>query len=255
MNRRGDGVRGIADIFEKHGIERRTSESKNWLGDAGARSLDGDVVVFLKVDAGVLLGLGGFAIELFFETSVAPARDVLAIAPGTITEGRCRARIVRTTTAVRARPLSTTSAGKGRRGTGGRSERTTLLKGSTWTWSGTPASAVAERGGLSDRHLWGVLDCVPIGLSCWRRRRCSPLLIPHVRWDIGRTTETKSRCSLSDMRNRPILAQKERTELALDTGVSVYSSIGHIMGQVSFRISFVGTKIMSDERKDLERRV
>jgi hypothetical protein len=47
-----------------------------------ARSLDGDVVVFLKVDAGVLLGrVIGSAEELSLQTRIRGARDVLSVAP------------------------------------------------------------------------------------------------------------------------------------------------------------------------------
>lgn len=87
MNRGRGGVHRIPDVFQQNGVQRRARERENGFGNTGTRRLDGDVVVFLKVDPGVLLGgVGGVAEELLFHAYVAAADDVLAVFPGTVAE-------------------------------------------------------------------------------------------------------------------------------------------------------------------------
>lgn len=59
LNWGGAGVMSIANILQKDGIEGRAREAVDWVGNAGAGGFDGNIVVFFKVDTGVLLGRVG----------------------------------------------------------------------------------------------------------------------------------------------------------------------------------------------------
>lgn len=54
LNGGGGGVEGEADVLEKSRVERRVGELSDRLGDTLSGSLDGDRLVLVKVDTGVL---------------------------------------------------------------------------------------------------------------------------------------------------------------------------------------------------------
>ena len=188
------GIGGITDVLEEDGVEGRAGEAENRLRDAGASGLDGDVVVFLKVDTGVLLGLVGFAVELLFEAGVASADDVLAIAPGAEAEGGLAAfKATSAATAGGARPLAVTAAGEGG-GTGTAvGEAATGLKGAAGGGRCVPGPAIGGASGQVVLSLEprGLLVGVPVAGS-GGGRRCSPLLVPQVRGDICGPAEAES---------------------------------------------------------------
>ena len=71
-----------SDILQKNGVQGRVGKLEYGLGDASARGLNGDVVVLLEVDTGLLLGhIADVTEELLLEAGVATARNVLAVAP------------------------------------------------------------------------------------------------------------------------------------------------------------------------------
>ena len=71
-----------SDILQKNGVQGRVGELEYGLGDASARGLNGDVVVLLEVDTGLLLGhIADVTEELLLEAGVATAGNVLAVAP------------------------------------------------------------------------------------------------------------------------------------------------------------------------------
>lgn len=189
------GVGGVSDVLEEDGVEGRAGEAENRLRNAGACGLDGDVVVFLKVDTGVLLGLIGFAIELLFETGVAGADDVLAIAPGAEAEGGLAAFEATSAAAagVGARPLAVTAAGEGGGAGTPVGKATTGLESAARGWRGLsgPAIGGASRQVFLSLEPWGLLVGVPVA-GRGRGRRCSPLLVPQVRGDIGGPAEAES---------------------------------------------------------------
>lgn len=77
-------VPSIPDVFQQDRVQRRVGELSNGLRDAGTGGFDGDVVVLLKVNTGVLLGrILGVTEELFFGAEVTSADDVLPVPPGT----------------------------------------------------------------------------------------------------------------------------------------------------------------------------
>lgn len=88
LDGRRHSVSGKANIFEESGIKRRAGELGDSLGDVRARGLDGDVVVFFKVDARVLHGARVYlSVEFFFESGVALARDMTPVFPGALVGG------------------------------------------------------------------------------------------------------------------------------------------------------------------------
>jgi len=78
-------VAGKLNVGNEVVIERRVGEGGDRLGDSLSGSLDGDVVVLLEVDAGLLLGrVVGDAIQLTLDAGVRWAGDVLAVSPLTV---------------------------------------------------------------------------------------------------------------------------------------------------------------------------
>jgi hypothetical protein len=66
-------------------VQRRVAEGQDRLRHITARRRNGNVVVLLKVDAGVLLArVVGSAKEIPLETRVSGARNVLAVNPATL---------------------------------------------------------------------------------------------------------------------------------------------------------------------------
>ena len=82
----GDLVTGQLDVAQQVLVERRVGKAGNGLGDTLARGLDGDVIVLLEVDTGLLLrGIVGYTVELTLNTGVGRTGDVLAVLPLSIT--------------------------------------------------------------------------------------------------------------------------------------------------------------------------
>jgi len=86
LDRSRHSVASQLDVRDEVVIQRRVGEVQERLRNIVARSLDGNVVVLLEVDAGVLLRrvLGGSE-QIALETGISGARDVLAVAPLAIT--------------------------------------------------------------------------------------------------------------------------------------------------------------------------
>ena len=85
LDRSGDVVAGESDVGNEVVVQRRVGEGEDGLGHVLAGSLNGNVIVLLEVDTGVLLGrvVGGTE-ELTLDTGIGRAGNVLAIAPLTI---------------------------------------------------------------------------------------------------------------------------------------------------------------------------
>jgi hypothetical protein len=82
-------------------VERRVCETCDGFGNTLTRGLNGDVIVLLEVDTGVLLGgVVGHAKEIALKTLVGRARDVLAVLPGTVTRSASTSRAATTRLAV-----------------------------------------------------------------------------------------------------------------------------------------------------------
>ncbi|GKT40846.1 uncharacterized protein ColSpa_01026 [Colletotrichum spaethianum] len=79
----GNLVASHLDVADEVVVERGVGEGEDGLRDVVSRSLDGDVVVLLKVDTGLLLGcvVDTSAEELALDTGVGRAGNVLAVAP------------------------------------------------------------------------------------------------------------------------------------------------------------------------------
>lgn len=81
----GDIVAGESNVGNEVVVQRRVGEGEDGLGHILAGSLNGNVIVLLEVDTGVLLGrVVGGAEELTLDSGVGRTGDVLAIAPLTI---------------------------------------------------------------------------------------------------------------------------------------------------------------------------
>jgi len=98
LDRSGNLVVSKLDIAAEMLIQRRSGELVDRLRNLMTRSLNGNVIVLLEVDTGVLLrGVIGGTKKLALDTGVSRARNVLSIAPLAIT----RAASSVTTTASR----------------------------------------------------------------------------------------------------------------------------------------------------------
>lgn len=81
LYRRGNLIASHRNVANQVVIQRRVGELQDRLGDIVTRGFNGNVVVLLKVDAGMLLGgVVGSAEELALDTGVGGASDVLALA-------------------------------------------------------------------------------------------------------------------------------------------------------------------------------
>jgi hypothetical protein len=79
------------DILDEMVIERRVRELENWFRDIVSRSFDGDIIVFLEVDTGLLLGwVICDAEKLTLHTRIGWAWDVFAITPLSISRATSR---------------------------------------------------------------------------------------------------------------------------------------------------------------------
>jgi hypothetical protein len=89
----GNLVSRELDVAQQVVIERRVCETCDGLGNTLTRGLDGDIVVLLEVDTGVLLGgIVGHAKEVALQTLVGRAGNVLAVLPGTVTRSASTSR-------------------------------------------------------------------------------------------------------------------------------------------------------------------
>lgn len=98
-------VLGELNVLEEEGIQRRAGEGQDGFGDIVTGSLNGDIVVLLKVNTGALALLVFSAVELALETGVAGSRDLDTVLEGsniTIQAGVARRRSVATATAISA---------------------------------------------------------------------------------------------------------------------------------------------------------
>ncbi len=70
------------DVADQVLVQGRIAEREDRIGDIVTRSLDGNVVVLLKVDAGVLLGrVVSRAEKIALQAGVGRASNVLAVTP------------------------------------------------------------------------------------------------------------------------------------------------------------------------------
>lgn len=85
LDRSGDVVAGELNVGNEVVVQRRVAEGEDGLGHVVTGSLNGNVIVLLEVDTGVLLGrvVGGTE-ELTLDAGVGRSGNVLAIAPLTI---------------------------------------------------------------------------------------------------------------------------------------------------------------------------
>ena len=120
-----------SNILQKNGVQGRVGKLEYGLGDASARGLNGDVVVLLEVDTGLLLGhIADVTEELLLEAGVATAGNVLAVAPRAEADGA--AALTASATAAgpvlgrgATRPGEGTVVAEGRRPVSTRSKTTT----------------------------------------------------------------------------------------------------------------------------------
>ncbi len=88
LNGRGSSVTSVADVLEKHRVQRGVRKLSDRLWHTSTSGLDGNIVVLLEVDTGLLLGrIVVLAIELLLHADVAAAGDVLAVLPDSETKG------------------------------------------------------------------------------------------------------------------------------------------------------------------------
>jgi hypothetical protein len=91
-------------------IQRGSGELVNRFGNIVTGSLDGNVVVLLEVDTGVLLGrIVGCTEKFTLDTGVSRARNVLSLSPLSITRATGMATLVTTTAAARVSTSATTA--------------------------------------------------------------------------------------------------------------------------------------------------
>ena len=91
LDRGGHLVPSELDVGEEVGVQRGVAEGEDGLRNITTSGCNGDVVVLLEVDTGVLLGrVVGGSEEVALNTGVGGARNVLSVAPLTIarTSGR-----------------------------------------------------------------------------------------------------------------------------------------------------------------------
>lgn len=92
LNRGGAGVMSVANVLQEDGVEGRAREAVDWLRNAGTGGFDGNIVVFFKVDTGVLLGrVSDVTEEFLLHAIVAASNDMNTVAPGAIAETLARA--------------------------------------------------------------------------------------------------------------------------------------------------------------------
>lgn len=85
------------DVLEEMIIERRIGEFEDRLGYIVAGGFDGDIIVLLEVDTGLLLGwVVSYAEKLSLQTWVGRSSNVLSVSPLSVTSAASRGR--RTTT-------------------------------------------------------------------------------------------------------------------------------------------------------------
>lgn len=200
LNGGGSSIHGKANVFQEDRVQRRAGERKDRLRHTSTSRLNRDVVVFLEVDASVLLRrVISVAIKLLLHAHVAPANDVLSVFPGTIAKsltrsglrpilGRLgtspvvvdRGRGMRAGGAVEGARASIVSAAGLESATGGRGK---IVGGFS------PVSVRCQRDEPLKERYGGNCD-----LRGTRRRGSSPLLAPEVGRYVGRSSETERLC-------------------------------------------------------------
>jgi hypothetical protein len=86
-----DGRRGVVasggNIVQKNGVERRAREGGKGLWNSSTGSLDGNIVVLLEINTGVLFGrVVGVAEKFLLQKVAARANNVSPILPSTVTK-------------------------------------------------------------------------------------------------------------------------------------------------------------------------
>lgn len=111
LDRSGHLVVSQLDVAAQVLVQRGGGELVDRLRDIVAGSLNGDVVVLLEVDTGVLLRrVVRGAEELALDAGVSRARDVLAVAPLSVARATGRAAVTLVATAARVASAATTPA-------------------------------------------------------------------------------------------------------------------------------------------------
>jgi hypothetical protein len=101
LNRGWDLVVCEIDVLEEMVIERRVGELEDGFGDIVAGGFDGNIIVLLEVDAGLLLGwVVSYAEKLSLQTWVWWSSNVLPVSPLSVTSSASR-RWSRTTASCR----------------------------------------------------------------------------------------------------------------------------------------------------------
>jgi hypothetical protein len=171
-------VLGELNVLEEEGVQRGAGEGQDGLGDVVTGSLNGDVVVLLKVNTGALALLVLSAVELTLETGVAGSRDLDAVLEGSdiaIQAGVARRRGVAAATAISAGRGTVVPASRGL----GLSRLVPAavvpaLRGTTPSSGGASVVGVA----LTRRSIPAIVA----------RRGGSGGLVSQVRRNVGRTT-------------------------------------------------------------------
>ena len=205
LNGSGSGVTSVADVLEEHRIQWRVRKLSDRLWNTSTSGLDGDVVVFLEVNASVLLGRVVFiAEELLFHAHVAAAGDVFALPPGTVAEALAGTAVPiarASTTAVPAVGLRAVTPLISTGSTAAPSvaaEASTTVEACVSTPSVSTVSAAERRSGRAGvvpavpakgklvyrGHVASSEKDAPVGRN--RGIRGSPLRVPQMRRDISR---------------------------------------------------------------------
>jgi len=148
LDRSRHSVAGQLDVRDEVVVERRVGEVQDGLRNISTGGLDGDVVVLLEVDTGVLLrGVLGGSKEITLQTRVGRARNVLAVAPLTVT----RATGIAATTAA----AGSTTATSSRRSTTGARVAVSVGVEATTTGASAPVVRLRRRCGTRGREVAG----------------------------------------------------------------------------------------------------
>ena len=88
-----DGRRGVVasvgNIFQKNGVKRGVGEGGKGFWNSGTGSFDGNIVVLLEINTGVLFGgVVEVAKKLLLQRVAARTNNVSPVLPSTVTKGR-----------------------------------------------------------------------------------------------------------------------------------------------------------------------
>lgn len=202
------GVHGKANVFQQERIQRRAGEWKNGLGHTSASSLDGDIIIFFKINARVLFRrVSCIAKKLLLHAQVSTSGNVFAVSPDAISESFASDWITATSWGSRwGAPIRwdmgtcpVTADSSTSRGTRECSSASIWiaapgLKAAPGSWRGGVSAGTSPTISITDMktpqtNKGKKKKDLPIGK--WRIRS-SPLHIPEVRRNISRFVETKS---------------------------------------------------------------